>query len=1111
MKKSLIFFLLVVCLTLLSVCFALPSFVVSGESENFQIDVYDLAGNKVTPTVTTNDLGQTIFEVPYGTGYAFKVSASNPDIQVDLSTLTITRNDPTPSVVLQKNEYVESVYYKDGEVCHYQFTVKFSYTQNGKKSTTILPLNFKITPLVVGVQFSSLEIEYGSGKTIVGIIDKPATVQTPDVLAFRYYKTKEDYALGNSIEFPTEVGDYFVESYIQNENPNVKISEDAKLTPFKIIQSTATISAIDKAVEFTGNPFDLPTLMQANSTAKGLKFSLYEGEERKPVDKAFEVGEYYIYFVYDNAASFVQAEFGPYKLTVKKANISISANKVDYQLNYQTPTDFVPSFTIFNGDGVACNKTAFETSVNYYTSSGQKILFEDIQSAGEYAYSVSTLETDNYTACESEKTGFNFSIKKIDIENGILINHDGEVVEFLFNGNPFTIGTSTDDDVVFSVDEIFDDSAIIDCDINGGKTFEVTEPNEYHVTLTIEDESRKATKSFTIIVNKVDLSTQPLSWVENDGYSVKEGVYSMVYDGTNTLPSFTVKVPEDCSIIHLLESDVVDTFTTSDFLKFNNDIEIWEKKNFAGVNVGEYKVKYSLDHKWLKGSWIVQYQYTRRDLTLVPKDLEVSYGDLPFGTSNKDFKESVIVEGLVEADEEVFYSSLTLQIKDSEGKVYDGFGTGLPCGNYVLVLGYGNIGISENYNVTIVNGSLSFNKAVINVEFKKVLHPCTMTLNKDTIVYSYKAPYYDLTLLDNEVSENLEIVFIGDDGNFYDFQSLPMEVGVYQISARGEFSNYTLNVTSADLLLYTPILRSGNGEASLKGKFSPLCDAKVVMGSADDDMKDALSIYGNLSVVKVVNIQSDIILLDNETIDSCAMDINVSDIENFEEITVYARKNGNYHKVSFLSANNKITVVLAEGFDGFVICIPTPYDYTWIIILACGAALLVAIVVVLIVLYKKGMFIKGKTKMGEKVQPTMGHVTEDEEFESMIAGFDTSTVSKEKSFAEELEAKKEKELYEQYRLRLERSRQAGDKRIEDMLKAKGITRIDDEAIIRQMIENDRKRAKEIEEQEAREKAEAEAKAEAERRVVVKKSSGDGSYTQKTFAPKKKNNDGDIDI
>ena len=241
------------------------------------------------------------------------------------------------------------------------------------------------------------------------------------------------------------------------------------------------------------------------------------------------------------------------------------------------------------------------------------------------------------------------------------------------------------------------------------------------------------------------------------------------------------------------------------------------------------------------------------------------------------------------------------------------------------------------------------------------------------------------------------------------------------------------------------------------------------------------------------------------------MDINVSDIENFEEITVYARKNGNYHKVSFLTANNKITVVLAEGFDGFVICIPTPYDYTWIIILACGAALLVAIVVVLIVLYKKGMFIKGKTKMGEKVQPTMGHVTEDEEFESMIAGFDTSTVSKEKSFAEELEAKKEKELYEQYRLRLERSRQAGDKRIEDMLKEKGVTRIDDEAIIRQMIENDRKRAKEIEEQEAREKAEAEAKAEAERRVVVKKSSGDGSYTQKTFAPKKKNNDGDIDI
>ena len=169
MKKSLIFFLLVVCLTLLSVCFALPSFVVSGESENFQIDVYDLAGNTVTPTVTTNDLGQNIFEVPYGTGYAFKVSTSNPDIQVELSTLTITRNDPTPSVVLQKNEYVESVYYKDGEVCHYQFTVKFSYTQNGKKSTTILPLNFKITPLVVGVQFSSLEIEYGSGKTIVGI------------------------------------------------------------------------------------------------------------------------------------------------------------------------------------------------------------------------------------------------------------------------------------------------------------------------------------------------------------------------------------------------------------------------------------------------------------------------------------------------------------------------------------------------------------------------------------------------------------------------------------------------------------------------------------------------------------------------------------------------------------------------------------------------------------------------------------------------------------------------------------------------------------------------------------------------------------------------------
>ena len=304
MKKSLIFFLLVVCLTLLSVCFALPSFVVSGESENFQIDVYDLAGNKVTPTVTTNDLGQTILEVPYGTGYAFKVSTSNPDIQVDLSTLTITRNDPTPSVVLQKNEYVESVYYKDGEVCHYQFTVKFSYTQNGKKSTTILPLNFKITPLVVGVQFSSLEIEYGSGKRIVGILDKPATVQTPDVLAFRYYKTKEDYALGNSIEFPTEVGDYFVESYIQNENPNVEISEDAKLTPFKIIQSTATISAIDKAVEFTGNPFDLPTLMQANSTANGLEFSLYEGEERKPVDKAFEVGEYYIYFVCSYRSSY---------------------------------------------------------------------------------------------------------------------------------------------------------------------------------------------------------------------------------------------------------------------------------------------------------------------------------------------------------------------------------------------------------------------------------------------------------------------------------------------------------------------------------------------------------------------------------------------------------------------------------------------------------------------------------------------------------------------------------------------------------------------------------------------------------------------------------------
>ena len=1110
-KMGLLLFVLIAGALLLSICFAFPVLGAGAETPSFEIEIYDPAGNKVSPFVSSNDLGQDILEVPYGTGYTFRVASSDPDVLVDASSLTVTRNDPLPSVMLQKNEYVSSVYYKDNEVCHYQFIIKFSYTKDGKKSSAILPLNFKITPLEVDVAFSSLELEYGSGKTIVGILDKPAYVQTSDILAFRFYNSVEDYNQGNSIEFPTAVGDYYVESYIENSNPNINISDDFKLTPFKIVKSKAYISATNKTCEFTGNTFDLPTLMNAASSVGGLDFSAYMGDERIPVKDVLGVGEYYIYFIFHNPEFFESPEYGPYKLTVEKANTQIIASSVTYQLNFENPQSFNPAYVVYNGEGVACNQNAFEISTSFYSIDGQMILFNDIDTAGKYLYSVKTADSENYFACESDKTEFNFSIKKIMVENGITINSDDEVIKFVFSGDKYHIGDTDDADIVYSISDIFDDSATIKCDINGGNAFDLVEPGEYKVTLSVEDESHIAQKSFTVNVDKVDISAQTLKWIEDGGFALRDGIYYMIYDGTNTLPQFSVDVPEDCAIKELLDSLTYTTFTTSDYLKYNKEIEIWEKKNFAGVGVGQYKVSYSLDHKWLRGTWVVQYEYTRRDLTLAPKDLVVSYGDYPFGVANRDFRESVYVDGLAETDEEVFYSSLSLQIKDSVGNVYEGFGLDLPCGNYTLALSYGNIGISENYNVTIVNGSLTFNKAVLNVEFKKLIHPYTMPLTLDNIVFSYKAPYYDLNVLEKEVSDNLEIVFLGDDGNFYDFESLPSEPRTYQISCRGEFSTYTLNVTNADLLLYSPAIRADGGEATLRGKFSPLCDASIIIGSSDKEMENALSKYGSLSVVKVVKIYSELILLDNETIESCSMDINISDVENPDEITVYAKKNGEYHRVSCLVSNNKVTVILAEGFEGFVICIPTPYDFTWIIILACGAVLLIGIVSLVIVLYKKGAFIKGKAKMGESVAPTADHVTEEEAFDAMIAGFDASTVTKGKSFAEELEAKKEQELYAQYRLRLEKARRAGDKHIEDMLKEKGIKRIDDDVIIKQMIENDRKRAREIEEQEAREKAEAEAKAEAERRVVVKKSGGDGSYSQQTFAPKKKKNDGDIDF
>ncbi len=549
-------------------------------------------------------------------------------------------------------------------------------------------------------------------------------------------------------------------------------------------------------------------------------------------------------------------------------------------------------------------------------------------------------------------------------------------------------------------------------------------------------------------------------------------------DSSNYYASFNVRysidklsIPIEKLVVSGLEFTYGDTVSIAAEIKdFDiQDIDIsyylnTVKLEATPINAGVYVVCFSV----VDDNYILE---AERELVIHKKELGVAiapikaaYGDDIFVKSGGVYQDDCLsYEGLVlENDEAELNSVISLFAVLGEQKLYTKSPL-LTVGSYTVKAE----GEHRNYDISYGEGILTVEKRSLNVSVGNVEQYVGYKLSPKITVSN--TAYNDLG---RDYATLFECYYTESSGR----EVTDLVDGRYIIKVRlksqyegsSSIANYKMNYINGILTLLSNEKTDEEGNITIIGKFSSDEDFKVRTDISVSNYSKAIQkTSGKADVTEFYYVPYALPTTDGS---SFKLRLKSSSLAK-EGVKLLVSYDGiEFIEQEFVVVNGQMELSLNTMPSYYAVCVPEGSNLFLLVGLIVGG-IVVVVAVVLIVLWRLGTFVKAKKKDGIRlsegvIAPTEGRKTEDDELDEIIESFDYNSVKKEENPAERLARKESEELRAQYRLKLRRMRNMGDKSISDTMSTLGVdgASYDEEKAITMLIEADEtKRKKEDEE------------------------------------------------
>lgn len=528
------------------------------------------------------------------------------------------------------------------------------------------------------------------------------------------------------------------------------------------------------------------------------------------------------------------------------------------------------------------------------------------------------------------------------------------------------------------------------------------------------------------------------------------------------------------------------------------------------INAGIYRVIVSVVDEMYRLEVEKELTINKKRLTITINPMSAVYGDNILIKKNGVYQEDYLsFDGLINDDKAEVISGISLYVSLGEQELYEKSSL-LVVGNYTVKAH----GEHRNYDITYQDGNLAIVKRTLNISVGNIEQYIGYKLAPQITVTNtaYTDQGADIAIL-------FECYYTEASGR----EVTDLVSGRYSIKVRlkgiyegnSALANYSPNYINGVLNLLSNEKKDEGGNITIIGKFSADENFKVRTDIPASDYSKAIQkTSGKADVTEFYYIPYALPTTDGS---SFKLRLKSSSVAKEGVMLLVSFDGQEFIEQEFTIVNGQMELTLTAMPSYYAVCVPTESNLPLIIGLAVGGVVILIAVAVLIKLWHSGAFVKAKkkdeTKLSEGViAPTDGRKSEDDELDEIIEQFDYSTVKKEENPAERLARKEMEELREQYRLRLRRMRNMGDKSISDTMTAAGIdgASFDEEEAITKMIQADEARRKKEEEERLKAEEEEKAKKEKETSFVVNERKT-GTLSGGGVAPKAPRNVDDDDF
>lgn len=978
----------------------------------------------------------------------------------------------------------------------YELVVTVRYTEGGLPKVVDKNVTITVNKVDLAIIFSVVSKKYmdSTEGAQANYTDKPASVSDSSI-SYTYY---QDELLTLPLDgAPTEVGSYYVKAFYDDDS-NLNYQGEAT-SAFTILKSDATISAQNGTVVYNGEEVNLETTLlsaingdcAANYVAEMYLEGIWTDAE------IINAGAYIVRFHFEGGdGNFNNPYSEEYALTINKADtefivdtisLEYSGEAVDLTINYNN------QIKLYNADydtEIAIPEEVAD--IEYFTDLSEPILAPT--EIGEYKYHITFAGNDNLNSTQSELMAFSINKKEIVID--ILGDYNALTHTLItdYTGNDIEVSYSITDTESNPIAEAIENETITYYRVITETYMEELSalpvlPDDYSVEIEVSTEHYYGNLQIFLVVEKLDFSDNFIIKYNDasflSGESVAYTAYPIIFDISN------------------------DTSYNIDGYSYEYEgitPTAYSRTSVAPQHAGNYRMYIEIDDDIYKGSYNFDFSISKLTITVKPNDITTAYGNRIYLVSGNLIYQAqdVTVNGLADGDTASSITNyISIHIGEDELTQVD---SSIVVGTYSLKTALRTDITHPSYIIDVAGsdtGMLTVTKRDLFVTMNDLIinigSAATPTFS-EPVGFAYNDS------ADTDLRNAIQ-------WDYYDSEELldavPDVAGTYRIVAKGQLDNYNINSVDGDLILCLEQLNEDNSlPITILGKFTPGQSFEIQYTSANDDMKRAVT--NKLPKYKTVRVYT--VMQKAESADNSGMiiQIDLSGIDISDNFKILAKYDNAYTELDFSQNGNILEISEITMADAYILCDEDKIDFMWYIF--GGSILLIVglIIGVILRIYLTGGF-KKKDKSEVKAVVASGKINkEDEELEELLKNFDESSVVREMTPAEKLEQKRKEEKYEQYRLKLQRLRAAGDKTLEDSLIKSGVKHFDDEMLIERMIKEDEERALRLEEEARLEREAEEKEKEKPKAIILPKNTQ--NYEQKSFAPKAKEEDEfDIDI